>query len=168
MKNLKKILLTTAILALLSNTIIANQINNPYLDLTNETGQSVSFDKIIDSNNKTIVVFWNTYNRLHIDYLDHLNDYKQDIASDTDLRIIAISSDKYHSHQQLISMAAGNGWEFDIYVDVNETFMRKNALNDNLHTIVLDNNELLNDADLMPRIEGEIYRFSSKEFLPVF
>jgi hypothetical protein len=109
-------------------------------------GQFVVFEDIIDSESNTMVVFWNSNNKKHIEYLDQLHEQQKNAGSDNNFHVVAICTDRYHNYQKLQVMLAGKDWGFDFYLDVNESFMHAYGMSgENLQVISINGyeNEML-------------------------
>jgi hypothetical protein len=87
-----------------------------------------------------MVVFWNSNNKKHIEFLDLLNEREIGVGSEDDVQIIAICTDKFHSYQQLNTFAASKMWQIKLYLDVNESFKRINGISEErLSTLFYEN-----------------------------
>jgi hypothetical protein len=113
-------------------TGVARSIPKLHLQVTDLNGKKIAMNELIEQNENVIIVFWDSNNKEHIEYLDQMNDLHNQVFADERPRVIAISSDKYHNPQTLTSYLAVKDWDFEVYVDVNETFKRLNGISDEL------------------------------------
>lgn len=105
-------------------------IAHPHIDLMDLYGTHLSFEEIIDVEGKTMVVFWNSNNKQHIDFLSELDEKHGELLADGAMNLVAICTNKYHNYQQLQTLASAKHWKIDLYVDVNESFKRVNGVSD--------------------------------------
>ncbi|MEJ2594394.1 MAG: redoxin domain-containing protein [bacterium] len=103
---------------------------HPHIVFKDMSGQTLSADKVIPTDKSIILVFWNSNNPKHLDYLDRLNDEFLVSGANGDTKIVAVSTDKHHSPQKLRAITAAKGWDFEVYVDINQSFSRMYAVCD--------------------------------------
>lgn len=139
--NIYKSIIAFAILLVMPATSIGGQYNSIHNKLYNGYGQSVLFNEIVSAQGNTIVVFWESNNPRHEEFLEELETLRTDMSGENEFNIIAICTDIHHNTQQIMSKVAGNDWGFDVYVDVNRDFARKNGLKNELHTLFYINGE---------------------------
>lgn len=125
---MKTQIVTLATLFFIQLTVLTNlsgqSTMQSHLTLQSMTGKILPANDVITSDKDVIVVFWNSNNPRHFDYLDELNDKYLYTNDGNEHMIIAVSTDKYHIPQKLSAMVAGQGWDFDVYIDVNQSFSR--------------------------------------------
>lgn len=145
MKNKRNIISITlvALLLTLSMNSIGQSIPKPHAHITDLKGKKVSLNELTSSNEKTIVIFWESNNKKHIDFLEQLNEMHEMVFGDARPKIIAISSDRFHSRLAINTLVAARDWEIEIYVDVNKTFKHLNGISDELRTYTFENEELI-------------------------
>ncbi len=145
MKSLKSYLLKSIIAIAVAMALPLITIGGQYKTandvLYDGYGQSVVFSEITNNPGNTIVVFWESNDPRHTDFLEELETLRTEMSGENEFKIIAICTDRHHNKQQIISMVSGNDWKFDVYVDVNRAFARKYGLNNDLHTLFFVNGE---------------------------
>ena len=104
--------------------------NHPHIVFSDMAGKTIPADEIIPTDKSIILVFWNSNNPKHMDYLDWLNDEFLASGANGDTMIIAVSTDKHHSPQKLRTITAAKGWDFEVFVDINQSFSRMYAVCD--------------------------------------
>jgi hypothetical protein len=130
MKKLRNTILITFAFAILvfNAPLYAQSLANTLIPVYDLTGKRVTVNELIPQGQQVRIIFWNSLNTQHIEYLDNLN---TELENETDPeKIIIISTDKYHNIHQLKAITSTKGWTFDVYVDVNEQFSRGNAVCD--------------------------------------
>ena len=132
---MKTFIISTAIA--LSNLIFiytgaahAQNTIQSHVVLQDMDGRLLPADEVILNREKVMVVFWNSGNPKHLEYLDALNEeYDRSYGADHPV-ILAVSTDKYHSPQKLRTLVASKHWNFDVFVDVNQNLSRMYAVCD--------------------------------------
>jgi hypothetical protein len=144
-------ILITILSVLWSTQLKAQSISNPLITLKDSKGKAVPFRDIITEQENTFVVFWNSSNKKHMDFLEMLDEREMEITSETDVHLVAICTDKYHNYQQLQALSASKNWDISIYLDINESFKRINNISDeHLRTILYVNGEETPDPIALP------------------
>jgi hypothetical protein len=160
MKILTKIYLVvfTTAMVLLQLQLAGQNIARTDITLTDLDGKEVVYDDILKSGERIMVVFWNSNNKKHIDFLDLLNEREINGVSDDDLHIIAICTNKFHNYQQLNNLSASKMWQISLYVDVNESFKRINGISDErLRTVMYEGGEQTVDPVEVPDLDHRNY-----------
>jgi thioredoxin-related protein len=86
-----------------------------------------------------LIVFWATWcNHTSTGLSDIQDDYLDHWLDEFDLKIIVISVDDVKTSNRAVSMANSNGWDFDVYLDVNGEFRRALGVNSAPHVILLN------------------------------
>jgi hypothetical protein len=159
MKTIKMTIPLVIVLLLVTvplNTICQHE-SYPQVKLMDTEGKFVVFDEVIKSDANTAVLIWNSNKKEHIQYLDQLNEQQQISGVDENLQIVAICTDKYLNYQKLQVLVAGRDWDFDFYLDVNESFMNANGISDDyLQTILIGQYE--SKALSLNKAAGGTYR----------
>jgi hypothetical protein len=165
MKTLNINLLLVAMLLIMAfaNPIIGQVIAHPQSELIDINGKVMPFEEIVFKEGKTMVVFWNSGNKKHIEFLDLLNEREEDLLENDDIHIVAICSDKYHNYLQLQTLSSSRMWNFSLYLDVNRSFKRVNGIShENLRTILYEDGKVAADSPITtPDLNSRNYLIES-------
>lgn len=105
---------------------------------------SVMSGDLIEEGRPTLIVFWATWCSHTKDGLTSINDdYLEDWISDFDLNLLAISVDDSRNLAKVKPFADGQGWEFEVFTDVNSDFKRAMNVNNAPHFMLFDSNGML-------------------------
>ena len=121
-------------------------LNNETIDLHELTGD-VSF-----------VSFWATWCVPCINELDAISEIYQDWQDETNVEVIAISTDDARTRRRVKPLINGKDWEFKIYVDENQDLKR--ALNINIlpYVIVVKDGKIIHTrTGYTPGSEEELF-----------
>jgi cytochrome c biogenesis protein CcmG, thiol:disulfide interchange protein DsbE len=98
----------------------------------------MSADIILDGS-PTLIVFWATWCSHTKDGLSTINDdYLEDWRDDYNLKVVAVSVDDSRNLNKVRPYVNGQGWEFDVYTDVNSDFKRIMNVNNAPFFMLLD------------------------------
>ncbi len=132
---MKRILFTVVILfALLQNT----QAQLPKIKLKNIEGKTISTDQLTDGKNPVIISFFATWCKPCLRELTAINEVYEDWQDETGVKLIAVSIDNGTNSLKVKPLVRAKGWDYEVLLDVNETFKR--ALNiGNIPTVLVLN-----------------------------
>lgn len=102
-------------------------------------GSSVNTSKISNNGKPIIMVFWATWCMSSVKELDAIYDYYPDWQKETGVKLVAISTDDTRSTSKVSTMVKTKGWEYEIYIDLNQDFKRTMNVNLCPHTVLIDN-----------------------------
>jgi len=151
---MKKI--TIAILFLSFSFSFAQKI--PDLNLKSLDGKIVNVNEISNSDTIKIFSFWATWCVPCINELDAISDVYEEWQDETNVELIAVSTDDSRTKKRVKPMVNGKGWEYTILIDNNQEFKR--ALNISIlpHIIVVKNGEIIHRrSGYTPGSEDELY-----------
>lgn len=95
-------------------------------------GQRVSSQDILAHDGPVLVVFWTVTCHTMIDGLTEISDeFYEGWKANSKLKIVAVSVDGARNQSKVAPFVNGKDWEFDVYLDGNEDFMR--AMNADHH-----------------------------------
>lgn len=130
----------------------------PNVILKNLENESVSIQKLANSNNIKIFSFWATWCVPCINELDAIADVYEEWQDETNVELIAISTDDARTKNRVIPLVNGKDWEYQILIDDNQDLKR--ALNINVlpYIMVLKNGEIVHArTGYTPGSEDELY-----------
>ncbi len=162
MKNLKmkKILL----FSLLLTTIISySQKTVPNKRLHNLKGTSVNISDEISKDKITILSFWATWCVPCLNELDAINDVYDEWQEETNVELIAISTDDSRSQKRVKALANGKAWDYKILLDKNQELQRALNINTVPELLVVKNNKIIyRHSGYSPGFEDELYEIIKK------
>lgn len=123
------------------------------------SGRSVNFKDIgAPKDTAVIVSFWATWCIPCINELEAINDKYHDIQKEIPFKMIAISVDDARTSSRVKSFAAGKGWDFDIYLDINNDLKRALNINDMPHILIIKNGRIVYQHNgYLPGNEEELF-----------
>ncbi|WP_461599736.1 TlpA family protein disulfide reductase [Winogradskyella sp.] len=144
-------------LFILSSLLVSGQ-EIPDIYLNDVEGNTVSVKALADSDDIKIFSFWATWCVPCINELDAIADLYDDWQAETNVELIAISTDDARTKKRVIPLVNGKGWEYQILLDDNQDLKR--ALNINVlpYVVVVKNGEILHTrTGYTPGSEEELY-----------
>lgn len=102
-------------------------------------GSSFNTSKISNDGKPIILVFWATWCLSSVKELDAIYEYYTDWQKETGVKLVAISTDDTRSTSRVVTMVKTKGWEYEIYIDLNQDFKRLMNVNLCPHTVLIDN-----------------------------
>jgi thiol-disulfide isomerase/thioredoxin len=153
-KNMKHLFFT---LFILSSLYIKSQ-EIPDINLIDLDGNAISVKALTDSEDIKIFSFWATWCVPCINELDAIADVYEDWQDETNVELIAVSTDDARTKKRVIPLVNGKGWEYQILLDDNQDLKR--ALNINVlpYVIVVKNGEIIHTrTGYTPGSEEELY-----------
>ena len=130
----------------------------PNVILQNLENESVSIQKLANSNNIKVFSFWATWCVPCINELDAIADVYEEWQDETNVELIAISTDDARTKNRVIPLVNGKDWEYQILIDDNQDLKR--ALNINVlpYIMVVKNGEIVHArTGYTPGSEDELY-----------
>ncbi len=110
----------------------------PDVKVKTTDGQSVSTGSFDNNGKPMIISFWATWCKPCILELKTINDEYQDWVDETGVKLIAVSIDDARNAPKVAPFVAGQGWEYEIYIDENSDFKRAMSVNNVPHTFLVD------------------------------
>ena len=159
-KKMKKI--TILISMVLSCGLLLSQ-NLPNINLKNLNGKSVNVQKLTKSKNVKVLAFWATWCVPCINELDAISEVYEDWQDETNVELIAISTDDSRTKKRIRPLVNGKDWTYEILLDDNQDLKR--ALNITVlpHLLIVKNGEIIyRKTSYTPGSEDEIYEIIQK------
>lgn len=110
----------------------------PIVNVKALDGKMVSTSSFTNSGKPIIISFWSTTCRPCIKELMAFADLYDEWATETGVKIIAVSTDDSRTVNNVRPMVKSRGWEFDIYLDTNGDLKRAMGVSDIPHLFILD------------------------------
>jgi peroxiredoxin len=138
---MKKLLMIGVLLSFAFFTKAQKEIQTmPNLVLKDMEGKSKNMADYSKSGKITIISFWATWCSPCKKELNNMHELYDDWKAKYDLQIVAVCTDNTRNTQKVKPYVDGQGWEFDIIMDVNQDFQRAMNIVQIPHTFLLDQN----------------------------
>jgi len=137
--------------------------NLPNINLKNLNGKSVNVQKLTKSKNVKVLAFWATWCVPCINELDAISEVYEDWQDETNVELIAISTDDSRTKKRIRPLVNGKDWTYEILLDDNQDLKR--ALNITVlpHLLIVKNGEIIyRKTSYTPGSEDEIYEIIQK------
>ena len=112
----------------------------PNMVLKDMNGKPKNMSDYSKSGKITIVSFWATWCSPCKKELNNINDVYDDWKNKYNLELVAVCTDNARNTQKVKPYVDGQGWEFDVVMDVNQEFQRALNIVQIPHTFLLDQN----------------------------
>jgi len=134
----KLILLTT--LTVLSFTLFSQDEKRamPSVTVTDMEGKNVNTTDFNNDGKPMIINFWATWCSPCKRELNNIADVYDDWVDETGVKLIAISIDDARNSGKVAPYVNGKGWEYEVYIDVNQDFKRALNVNNVPHTFLVN------------------------------
>ena len=137
--------------------------NIPSITLKNLNGKSINVQKLSKSKNVKVLAFWATWCVPCINELDAISEIYEDWQDETNVELIAISTDDSRTKKRIRPLVNGKDWEYEILLDDNQDLKR--ALNISVlpHLLVVKNGKIVyRKTSYTPGSEDELYEIIQK------
>ena len=136
---MKKLILLT-ILTTLSFTIFSQQEKRamPSVNVTDMEGGTVNTSEFNNDGKPMIVNFWATWCTPCKRELNNIADVYDDWVEETGVKLIAISIDDARASGRVAPYVNGKGWEYEVYLDINQDFQRAIGFQNPPFTVIVD------------------------------
>lgn len=130
----------------------------PEVTIKNLAGDDISTSEFKNSKDIKVISFWATWCVPCINELDAISEIYQDWQDETNVEVIAISTDDARTRRRVKPLINGKDWEFKIYVDENQDLKR--ALNINIlpYVIIVKDGKIIHTrTGYTPGSEEELF-----------
>lgn len=114
----------------------------PDVKIRELSGKEISFSSIGNSDTAMIVSLWATWCIPCITELENISSQYAERQKETPFKLIAISIDDSRTSPRVRSFVKGKGWDFTIYLDVNNDLKRALNVVDVPHTLIIRNGRI--------------------------
>lgn len=139
MKEITKILTFFIILSFFAFTSDKGK-TIPAVNLKTLDGKVFNTEKISNNGKPIVISFWATWCSPCKKELNAIAEVYEDWQEETGVKLIAISIDDARNMHKVKPYVDGKGWEYDVYLDVNQDFKRAMNVNSVPHTFLVDGN----------------------------
>ena len=130
-------------LSLVIYNLSAAQNSLPDTKIRSLAGNEVFFNSLGNSDTAIIVSFWATWCIPCIQELNTIHDQYDERQKETPFRFVAISIDDSRTTQKVKPFVAGQGWPFEIYLDVNSDLKRALNIIDVPHILIIKKGKIV-------------------------
>ena len=157
---MKKLIILLALI-LSSGSLFSQSL--PNITLKSLDGKSINVKKVSNSKDVKIFAFWATWCVPCINELDAISEVYEDWQDETNVELIAISTDDSRTKKRIRPLVNGKDWTYEILLDDNQDLKR--ALNITVlpHLLIVKNGEIIyRKTSYTPGSEDEIYEIIQK------
>jgi peroxiredoxin len=150
--------------ALLLTITLSAQDKLPSIQLKGLSGNMIDAATLENDGKPIVISFWATWCKPCIRELNAINDMYIDWQDETGVKLIAISIDDSRNSARVRPFIAGQGWEYDVYLDENQELKRALNVNNIPHTFLVDGEGHLvwQHNGYIPGDEDHLYELISK------
>jgi len=135
----------------------------PNVILKTIEGKTVNYKSTSNKNGLTIYSFWATWCVPCINELDAINKDFDKWKLETNVKLVAVSTDDARTKRRVRPLVNGKKWNFDVLVDENQAFKRALNINGIPHTIVTKGSKIIyRKIGYKPGEEEDLYKFILK------
>lgn len=157
---MKKILL--AFTLFIGCTVFA-QKRVPSVYLQNLDGDRVNIQTLTSSDNVTVLSFWATWCMPCLRELGAIHKVYPKWKEETNVQLIAISTDDSRTQNRIKPLVNGKGWEYTVLLDPNQDLKRRFHISTIPHTIVVKNNKVVyRHSGYVPGAENKLFEIIKK------
>ncbi len=154
---------TIVIIFLLIFSSTFSQQTIPSITLSTLDGEKVDVSELSNSKEVKVFAFWATWCVPCINELDAISDIYEDWIDETNVEIIAVSTDDTRTKKRIKPLVNGKDWDYKILLDDNQELKR--ALNISLipYVIVVKEGEIVyKHSGYSPGSEEDLYEIIKK------
>ena len=138
-----KIHLSFVCFLILFSITLSSQNKMPNVILKTIEGKTVNSKSTSNKNGLTIYSFWATWCVPCINELDAINKDFDKWKLETNVKLVAVSTDDARTKRRVRPLVNGKKWNFDVLVDENQAFKRALNINGIPHTIVTKGSKII-------------------------
>ena len=130
----------------------------PNITLKSLDGKSVTTQEISKSDNIKVLSFWATWCVPCINELDAISDVYEEWQEETNVEIIAISTDDSRTRKRVKPLVNGKGWDYKILIDENQDLKRALNITSLPHVVIVKNGQIVyRHSGYTPGGEDELF-----------
>ncbi len=112
----------------------------PDITLKDVDGNNVNVQSLGQTGKITIISFWATWCKPCLKELKNLDALMEDWSAKYNVELVAVSIDNARNTMKVKPTVAGNGWEFQVLLDVNGELQRAMNATNPPYTVLVDQN----------------------------
>ncbi len=113
----------------------------PSVDIKMVDGRNFNTSEIANDGKPIIISFWATWCKPCIKELSTIADEYETWQEETGVKLIAISIDDARNMAKVAPFINGQGWDYEVYIDLNGDLKRAMNVNTVPHTFLLNSNK---------------------------
>lgn len=110
----------------------------PSADIQTLHGRPFDSKDFSNDGDPMIINFWATWCKPCKRELNAIDEVYSKWQKETDVKLIAVSVDDARSRDRVVPFVNGSGWDYEIYLDPNQDFMRALNVNNPPHTFLVN------------------------------
>ncbi len=132
----------------------------PSADIQTLRGRPFDTKKLDNGGDPFIINFWATWCKPCKKELNAIDDVYGKWKEETGVKLFAISIDDSRSKDRVRPFVNGSGWDYEVYLDPNQNFMRALNVNNPPHTFLVDGegNIVWEHTGYSPGDEDKLYK----------
>jgi len=135
----------------------------PNMALKNLEGKTISINDLSNSEDVKVFSFWATWCVPCINELDAINDVYDEWKDETNVEIIAISTDDSRTKKRVRPLVNGKGWEYQILFDENQDLKRALNITTLPHVVLVKGGKIIHrHSGYTPGGEDELLEIIKK------
>ncbi|PYE82671.1 thiol-disulfide isomerase/thioredoxin [Winogradskyella epiphytica] len=151
------------LLVLLMVISLSNAQELPNITLKSIDEQSVNIQELANSDTVKVFSFWATWCVPCINELDAISEVYEEWQDETNVEIIAISTDDSRTKKRVTPLVNGKGWEYQILFDDNQELKRALNITVMPYVIVVKNGKIIHQhTGYTPGSEDALYEVIKK------
>ncbi|MBP9152251.1 MAG: TlpA family protein disulfide reductase [Flavobacteriales bacterium] len=161
---IKRILLVAITISTVAFTDTTAQVAKknwdlPDIEIKTIDGRNFRTSEIVNDGKPIIISFWATWCKPCIKELSTIADEYETWQEETGVKLIAISIDDARNMAKVAPFINGQGWDYEVYIDLNGDLKRAMNVNTVPHTFLLDGNRevVYSHNSYSPGDEDELY-----------
>lgn len=153
----------STLIFILSITTVLGQQSIPNLTLQNLDGEKKNVLELSKSDDLKVFSFWATWCVPCINELDAISDIYSDWQDETNVELIAISTDDSRTKKRVKPLVNGKDWEYQILYDDNQELKRALNITTLPHLLLVKNGKIVyRHSGYVPGGEEELYETIKK------
>lgn len=135
----------------------------PNITLKTLDGKSIITQNLSKSDNVKVLSFWATWCVPCINELDAISEVYEDWQDETNVELIAISTDDARTRRRVKPLVNGKGWGYQILIDENQDLKRALNITSLPHVVIIKNGKIVyRHSGYTPGGEEELFEVIKK------
>ena len=138
-REIKKLSMLLAVFSFFS-FMTSDQGTFPSVELKSLNGKSVDSRDFSNNGKPVVIALWAVWCKHCHEELSIINDEHSDWLEQNEIKVIAISIDDSRNSRKVKPFVVSQGWDFEVYLDLNSDLKRALGVNSLPYIAVLDKN----------------------------